>query len=328
MKKNILITGGFGLLGQSLIRKLNKKYFKIYLLDKIKYKNKNRFLYKYHKNTNIIHGNFNDKKFISNLIVKKKIDIIFHTGAVTQVLESLKEPNETYQTNIFGTLNILESIKNYNKKIIFIYSSSDKAYGELRAKSYTEQHRIDSIYPYDLSKSCSDLICQSYSKIYGLKVGILRCGNLYGPGDFNFNRIVPETIIRSILNKKLIIRSSGKLTRDYLYIDDAVDAYLLVMKKLLKIKKNELMIYNVGSKYNLSVIQIVNKILNLMKKTHLKPIIKNSSKMELKTQKLNYNKIIAELKWKQKINMEAGIKSTIYWYIKNFYHLKINSKKK
>ena len=88
------------------------------------------------------------------------------------------------------------------------------------------------------------------------------------------------------------------------------------------------MIYNVGSKYNLSVIQIVNKILNLMKKTHLKPIIKNSSKMELKTQKLNYNKIIAELKWKQKINMEAGIKSTIYWYIKNFYHLKINSKKK
>ncbi len=88
------------------------------------------------------------------------------------------------------------------------------------------------------------------------------------------------------------------------------------------------MIYNVGSKYNLSVIQIVNKILNLMKKTHLKPIIKNSSKMELKTQKLNYNKIIAELKWKQKINMEAGIKSTIYWYIKNFHHLKINSKKK
>jgi CDP-glucose 4,6-dehydratase len=328
MKKNILITGGFGLLGQSLVRKLNKKYFKIYLLDKIKYKNKNRFLYKYHKNTNIIYGNFNDKKFISNLIVKKKIDIIFHTGAVTQVLESLKEPNETYQTNIFGTLNILESIKNYNKKIIFIYSSSDKAYGELRAKSYTEQHRIDSIYPYDLSKSCSDLICQSYSKIYGLKVGILRCGNLYGPGDFNFNRIVPETITRSILNKKLIIRSSGKLTRDYLYIDDAVDAYLLVMKKLLKVKKNELMIYNVGSKYNLSVIQIVNKILNLMKKTHLKPIIKNSSKMELKTQKLNYNKIIAELKWKQKINMEAGIKSTIYWYIKNFHHLKINSKKK
>ncbi len=237
MKKNILITGGFGLLGQSLVRKLNKKYFKIYLLDKIKYKNKNRFLYKYHKNTNIIYGNFNDKKFISNLIVKKKIDIIFHTGAVTQVLESLKEPNETYQTNIFGTLNILESIKNYNKKIIFIYSSSDKAYGELRAKSYTEQHRIDSIYPYDLSKSCSDLICQSYSKIYGLKVGILRCGNLYGPGDFNFNRIVPETITRSILNKKLIIRSSGKLTRDYLYIDDAVDAYLLVMKKLLKVKK-------------------------------------------------------------------------------------------
>tara|TARA_Y100000590_G_scaffold470437_1_gene664897 strand:+ start:5915 stop:6898 length:984 start_codon:yes stop_codon:yes gene_type:complete len=327
MKKNILITGGFGLLGQSLVKKLNKNKFNIFILDKIKYKKKNNFLYKSYKNINILHGSFNDKKFISKLIANKKINIVFHTGAVTQVLESLKDPNNTYETNILGTLNILESIRKHNKNIIFIYSSSDKAYGELRSSSYTENHRLDSIYPYDLSKSCSDLICQSYSKVYDLKIGILRCGNLYGPGDFNFNRIVPETIIRSILNKRLIIRSSGKLTRDYLYIDDAVDAYLLVMKKLSKSKSNKMLVYNVGSKYNLSVIQIVNIILKSMNKTYLKPIIKNSSKLELKTQKLNYKKITKELKWKQKINMELGVKSTINWYIKNFQHLKINYKK-
>ena len=232
MKKNVLITGGFGLLGQSLVRNLNYSKYKIFILDKKKYKKKNDFLYKFFKNIKIVHGDFNDQNFIYNLIKKNNIKIIFHTGAVTQVLQSLKDPEETYKTNIGGTLNLLEAVKKINKKIIFIYSSSDKAYGALRSNKYTENHRLESVYPYDLSKSCSDLICQSYSKVYGLKIGILRCGNLYGPGDFNFNRIVPETIMRAIQNKRLIIRSSGKLTRDYLYIDDAVNAYLLVLKKL------------------------------------------------------------------------------------------------
>ena len=204
MNKNILITGGFGLLGQSLINHLNKKKFIIYVLDKIKNKRRNSFLYNLNPQIKIIHGNFNDKKFISKVITNKKINIIFHTGAVTQVLESLKDPENTYMTNILGTVNILEAIRKTNKKIKLIYSSSDKAYGELRSKTYKEDHRLDSIYPYDLSKSCSDLICQSYSKIYGLNIAILRCGNLYGPGDFNLKRIVPETIIKTIKIRDLL----------------------------------------------------------------------------------------------------------------------------
>ncbi len=320
MKKNVLITGGFGLLGQSLVRKLNFSQYKIFILDKKKYKKKNQFLYKFFKNVKILHGDFNDHKFIFNLIKKNNIKIIFHTGAVTQVLQSLNDPEETYKTNIGGTLNFLESIKKINKKIVFIYSSSDKAYGALRSNKYTESHRLESVYPYDLSKSCSDLICQSYAKVYGLRIGILRCGNLYGPGDFNFNRIVPETILRTIQNKRLIIRSNGKLTRDYLYVDDAVNAYLLVLKKLLNSNKIKLLTYNVGSKYNLSVLNIVRMILKYMKKTHLSPIIKNNSKMELKTQKLSYKKIIKELNWKQKTNMKIGLNSTIDWYTKNFQY--------
>ncbi len=321
MKKNVLITGGFGLLGQSLVRNLNYSKYKIFILDKKKYKKKNDFLYKFFKNIKIVHGDFNDQNFIYNLIKKNNIKIIFHTGAVTQVLQSLKDPEETYKTNIGGTLNLLEAVKKINKKIIFIYSSSDKAYGALRSNKYTENHRLESVYPYDLSKSCSDLICQSYSKVYGLKIGILRCGNLYGPGDFNFNRIVPETIMRAIQNKRLIIRSSGKLTRDYLYIDDAVNAYLLVLKKLLSSNNKKLLTYNVGSKYNLSVLNIVKMILKFMEKNHLSPVIKNSSKMELKTQKLSYKKIVKELNWKQDTNMKNGLNLTIDWYKKNFQYL-------
>ena len=322
MKKNILITGGFGLLGQSLSGNLDKKKFKIYVLDKIKNKKRNKFLYK--KNLNIIHGDFNDKDFILKIIKNKKIKIIFHTGAVTQVLQSLKNPSETYQTNIMGTLNILESIKEIDKNIIFIYSSSDKAYGELTSRNYLESDNLNSIYPYDLSKSCSDLICQSYSKVYDLRVAIVRCGNLYGPGDFNFKRIVPETIISCIKQKSLTIRSSGKLIRDYLFIGDAVQAYILIMNKLLINKKKNMLIYNVGSKYNLSVIQLVKLILKLMNKSNLKPKILNFSKREIQFQKLNFNKIRKELKWKQTVSMIVGLKLTIEWYIKNYHFIKKN----
>jgi CDP-glucose 4,6-dehydratase len=320
MKQNILITGGFGLLGQSLSEGLDKKKFNIFVLDKIKNKKRNKFLYK--KNLNIIHGDFNDKSFIFNIIKRKKIKIIFHTGAITQVLQSLKNPRETYQTNIMGTLNILDSIKEIDKKIILIYCSSDKAYGELKSRNYLEDDNLSSVYPYDLSKSCSDLICQSYSKVYDLRIAIVRCGNLFGPGDFNFKRIVPETIINGIEKKRLIIRSSGKLVRDYLYIGDAVKAYALIMNKLITNKKNKLLIYNVGSKYNLSVIKLARLILKLMNKSYLKPKILNYSKKEIKFQKLNFNKISKELKWKQMTSMELGLKLTIDWYVKNYKNIK------
>ena len=143
----------------------------------------------------------------------------------------------------------LEVIRNVNNKIIFIFSSSDKAYGEIKSKSYKENNTLNGVFPYDLSKSCADLICQSYSKVYNLKVGILRCANLYGPGDLNMNRIVPETIISALINKNIIIRSNGKFVRDYLHVNDAVNAYFLLMKKLSNSRQN-LKIYNVGSKYS------------------------------------------------------------------------------
>jgi len=319
MKKNILITGGFGLLGQSLCENLDKNKFKIFVLDKIKNKERNKFLYK--KSLNILHGDFNDKKFISYLIKSKKIKIVFHTGAVTQVLESLKNPYATYRTNIMGTINILEAIKEIDQGISMIYSSSDKAYGELKTKEYKEESHLTSVYPYDLSKTCSDLICQSYSKVYNLKIAIVRCGNLYGPGDFNFKRIVPETILRTLNNKKLIIRSSGKLVRDYLHVDDAAKAYILIMNKLISNKKNKLLVYNVGSKFNLSVTELVKLILKVMKKNNLKPKILNFSQNEIKIQKLNFEKIKKELGWSQKISMLEGINSTVNWYKKNFKYM-------
>ena len=286
MKLNILITGGFGLLGSNLFNFLKKKY-NVFILDKKKNLYKNKFLNINSKQ--IILGDYLNKKFVKHIIIKNNINVIYHTGAVTQVLNALENPEYTYSNNITGTINFLEVIRKINKKIIFIYSSSDKAYGEVGRNSYKENTPLKPVFPYDVSKSCADLICQSYSKTYGIKVGILRCANLYGPGDFNKNRLIPECILSHLNNDNFNIRSNGRLIRDYLFIEDAVKAYYLVMKSLLNNNKDVLKIYNVGSKYNLNVISLVKKIADRFSKNEIKINIKNSSVKEIYSQKLNYS---------------------------------------
>jgi len=313
MKKNVLVTGGFGLLASALIKFLSKKNFNIISVDK----KKNLYRYKKNKlkNHKVVLGNFCNKNFTKNIIKQNKIDVIFHLGAVTQVLKSLNKPYQTYENNIMGTINILENIREVNPKIIMFYASSDKAYGEKKSNNYREDDKLNALYPYDVSKSASDIICQSYSHTYSLSIGILRCANLYGPNDFNLKRIMPETIINALRGKRLNIRSNGKLTRDYLYVDDAARAYYLVMKKLAK-TKNKLLIYNVSSKFNFSVLNLVKKIQKkIIGKYNYS--ITNKSNKEINNQKLNYSKITKELGWKPKINLSMGLAKTINWYKKN-----------
>lgn len=320
MKKNILVTGGFGLLGKPLVQKLVQLKHNVIILEK---KSTDRAKFLKTKPNKIIAGDFLNKHLVGRVIKKYKINIIFHLGAITQVLESLKDPYKTHEINIMGTINFLENIRKINNRIIFIYSSSDKAYGELNNRmEYRESDRLQSTYPYDVSKSASDLICQSYAKTYSLTTGIVRCGNIYGPGDFNFKRLIPEVILSSIENKRLTIRSSGKSTRDYVYVEDVVEAYISLMKKLIR-SQNQIRIYNVSSKFNYSVIQIVNMILKTMNCLHLKPIILNCSKKELKFQRLNYSKIQKELKWKPKTKIQEGIKKTVNWYRRYYTFLKV-----
>ena len=319
MRHNILITGGFGLLGKPLVLKLIDLKHNVFILEK---KNTKRLKFLSKKPKKIIAGDFTNKNLVAKIIKQNNIDVIFHLGAITQVLDSLKKPYETHLTNIMGTINFLENIRTINKKIIFIYSSSDKAYGELKnRKEYKEEDTLDSTYPYDVSKSASDLICQSYSKTYSIKVGIIRCGNIYGPGDFNLKRLIPEVILSTIQNKNFVIRSNGKSTRDYVYVEDVVGAYIKLFNKL-KNSKDKLKIYNVSSKFNYSVLEIIDMILTKMGNIKLKPIILNNSKQELNFQRLNYSKIQRELNWKPKTNIRVGIKKTIDWYIKFYSFLK------
>ena len=316
--KNILVTGGLGILGSSLVKKLsNKNIYNIYILDRSKNLRKIKILDLYKlKNVRIIKGNFYDYKTIFRLIKNKKIGTIFHLGAITQVIDAYKSPLETFNSNIMGTINILESIRSLKKNINLIFSSSDKAYGSLIGKAYLENHTLKGNYPYDVSKSASDLIVQSYVKTYNLKAGIIRSGNIYGPGDLNMDRLVPHVIISSLLKKKSILRSNGKLIRDYIYVEDVSTAYYMLMKKMMT-SKEKLKIYNVGSKENLTVKNFVKLLTIMINGKEILPIIKNNSKIEIYRQKLDYRKIKKDLNWTPKSNFKQSLKTTIKWYEKN-----------
>lgn len=312
--KKFLITGGYGLLGVSLVRLLLKKKNKVVILD-YKKSNKSNFFFKKNKNLIIENGNFVNFKSLLKIFQKHNFDGIFHLGAQTQVLKAYQDPYHTHQTNVLGTLNLLEIIRIKKLKIPLIYSSSDKAYGELQKKYYYENDKLNASFPYDASKSASDIICQSYSKTYNIKVGIIRSANIFGECDFNIGRIVPETIISILKSKKLKIRSSGKQKRDYLYVEDVSIAYHKVFLEL-KNKKKKLLIYNTGSKHNLNALQLIKKIYKILG-VQENYVIMNSSKAEIQNQRLNYNKIKREIGWEPKFSLDFGLKKTISWYKQN-----------
>ncbi len=314
--KKILVTGGFGILGASLSNILHEKGYKIFILDRSK---KRRKILKTHINKRIkrVHGDFKRLKQLIHIIKKNKINTIIHLGAITQVLDSYKSPYDTFQTNITGTINILEAVRIVNKNINIIFSSSDKAYGKMINKSYIESDPLHGDFPYDVSKSAADLIAQSYAKTYGLQIGIFRSSNIYGPADFNMDRLIPGTIVKALNGKPIELRTSGKLRRDYLFVDDVSNAYYKLILFMQKNKKRRIFIYNLGSKFNLNSLEVVKKIYQVMK-INLKPIILNNSSIEIIAQKLNYGKAKKELKWKPNTSFTEGVLKTVKWYKYNY----------
>ena len=315
--KKVLITGAYGLLGISLVNLFLRKKVKVVIFDYKKTDKRKKFFLK-SKNLIIEKGLFINFKNLDGIFKKHVFDGVFHLGAQTQVLKAYEKPLETYQTNIIGTLNLLEILRKQKLNIPFLYSSTDRVYGELKKKFYYEDDKLKANFPYDTSKSTSDLICQSYSKTYNIKIGIIRSANIFGECDFNLNRIIPETIISILKNKKLEIRSSGKQKRDYIYVEDVSRAYYQVFLKLKK-NKNKLLIYNTASKNNLNALQLI-KIIYKILNTKKNYVIKNISKIEIHNPRLNFDKIKKEIGWSPIYSLDYSLKKTINWYKENINH--------
>ena len=316
--KRVFVTGSTGVIGLNLINRLVSYGAEVTALvrDWVPQATHLGGWLSSGSDVNIVRGELEDYFFIQRVISEYETQYIFHLGAQTIVNVGNTSPVTTFKANIEGTWNLLEAVRvleGYSGTIeVVCVASSDKAYGSSKILPYTEDLPLRGEHPYDVSKSCSDLIAQSYGKTYSLPVSIARMGNIYGPGDLNFSRIIPGTI-RSLLEKKQPeIRSDGSPLREYFYVEDAVDAYLTLAEKTPSMKQfGEAFNFSSGEK--MSVKEVVQKIISAMD-ADMEPRILNTGKNEIQDQILSIKKAQTILSWQPMNMFDQGLPKTIDWY--------------
>ena len=314
--KRVFITGGTGFIGSWLVNKLVELNANVFCLSEKQLNEKSNFiLLGLNKQVKLINGNVLDFELLNKTIKENEIEVVFHLAAQPLVQVAIKNPVETLKINIIGTANVLEACRLNNVKSTVV-ASTDKAYGEGQVP-YKEDYCLNAKYPYDVSKSCADLIAGMYGKTYKLQIGIARFTNTYGPGDFNFDRIVPETIKSLIEGNDIKIRSNGKFKRDFIYVKDVVNAYLVLAEKTQELKL-EGDAFNFGSGNPVLMIDLVNKILEFSGNKKSKINILNQVKSEIKDSYVSIEKASKILGWKPEYGLEQGLKETFKWYEKYF----------
>ena len=315
--KNVLVTGASGIIGYWLASHLNDMGAEvtIYLRDFVPKSSLLRS--KLFSDVNIVSGQLEDYLTLKRALNEYEIEKVFHLGAQTIVETANRSPLSTFDANIRGTWNVLESCRNSKLVNGIIVASSDKAYGSSDKLPYTEDMRLAGEHPYDVSKSCADLISQSYAYAYGMPIVIARCGNVYGGNDLNFNRIVPGTIKSLFNNNRPVIRSDGTLKRDYIYVKDVVNSYTSLAENVHR-KEIRGQSFNFGNDRPVTVMEIVKLIQKLMKKENLKPSILNKAHGEIKDQYLDAAKAQKILGWRPNVVLEDGLRETVSWF-KTFF---------
>jgi CDP-glucose 4,6-dehydratase len=309
--KIVLITGYEGFLGSWLTKTLFGYGAKIVGIDIVK--NRPISILKDLKiNITGIKGDITNLKSLEQIIDRYKPRVIFHLAAEAIVEKAYRNPVRAFKSNIQGTWNILEAARGKDFIEGIIVSSSDKAYGSHKELPHKEDASLKGRHPYDVSKSCADLLSHAYYHTYGLSVCVTRCGNVYGPGDSNFSRIVPDTLRSILQNKTLIIRSDGKFIRDYIYVEDIVKGYMLLAEKMQKMRlAGEA--FNFSNEKPVPVLELVRIIYKTCGKEPDYKIL-NQAKYEIKEQYLCAQKARKILGWVPRYSLEKGLKKTISWY--------------
>src|SRR6187399_1033119 len=264
--------------------------------------------------TNVVNGRLEDYDTLERAINEHEVDTVFHLGAQPIVSTALRNPLPTFEANVRGSYNLLEACRVHKSLVTrVVVASSDKAYGDGPSLPYTEDMPANGRHPYDVSKSCTDLIALSYAHTYDLPITVARCGNIYGGGDLNWSRIVPGTV-RSLWNgDRPIIRSNGKFTRDYIFVEDVVDAYLALAEQgdTAGVRGEA---FNFSPESQVSVIEITEAIQRAMGRADLKPVILDQVRAEILDQYLDSTKARTRLGWTAKHTLDQGLAQTIAWY--------------
>ena len=261
----------------------------------------------------VVRGDVRDQTLLERTLGEYEIDTVFHLAAQTIVGIANRNPVSTFETNVAGTWAVLEAARRSPKVQQIVLASSDKAYGDQERLPYDEATPLQGRHPYDVSKSCADLIAQAYAATYGLPVTITRCGNFYGGGDLNWNRIVPGTIRAVLRGQRPVVRSDGNYVRDYFYVEDGAAAYMLLAEKLAANRELIGHAFNFSNEIQVTVIELVRHILMLMNSA-LEPDVRNEASNEIRHQYLSAAKARSILGWAPLFPLHEGIARSIRWY--------------
>lgn len=308
------MTGATGLLGSHLVAELLRREAEVVCLVRDWVPDSEAVTAGTLSRCRLVRGELEDYVTALRALNEYEIDTIFHLGAQTIVGTASRSPLSTFESNIKGTWVLLEAARQLGQRIErVIVASSDKAYGAHERLPYTEDAPLVGRFPYDVSKSCADLITLSYFHSYRLPVAVTRCGNLYGGGDLNFNRLVPGTIRSALLDESPVIRSDGSFVRDYFFVRDAVEAYLALAERV----PEEGFVgeaFNFGTETPLSVIEMAQAILASMGKGDVPLTILNQATNEIPRQYLDCTKARHRMQWTPRWTLGESLAETVQWY--------------
>lgn len=307
------VTGGTGLVGSWLVKRLVESGADVVCLVRDWIPQSELVRNGLIEKVKVIRGDVRDRDVLERTLGEYEIDTVIHLAAQTIVTIANRNPVSTFETNIAGTWNLLEAARRSPKVKQLVMASSDKAYGDQETLPYDEKTPLQGQHPYDVSKSAADLIASTYAKSYDLPVAITRCGNFYGGGDLNWNRIIPGTIRSILRGQRPVIRSDGQFIRDYFYVEDGAAAYMLLAEQIAANRSLKGESFNFSNEIQVSVLEIVEKICHLMN-SDLEPEILNEASNEIRHQYLSAEKARRLLIWKPLFNLDEALKLTIDWY--------------
>lgn len=311
--RSVFVTGATGLLGTWLVRALVHRGAQVVALVRDRSGRRGSFRNEWPDGVVTVTGCVTDSELMANALTTYSIETVFHLAAQALIGVAEEDPANTLDVNVRGTWTVLEASRSTSQCQVLV-ASSGKAYGDTEADVHTEDLPLQGRHPYDVSKSCADLIATMYATAYGLPTGIVRSGNLFGGGDLNFSRTVPGAILATLRGEPFVIRSDGKAVRDYLYVEDAVDAYLLLAEHLAHDSSLRGQSFNFCEQQTFTVLEIAELVLRMVGRTDLHPVILGLSSAGHRPRRLSVEKASRVLRWRPRHGMEEGLRHSIDWY--------------
>ena len=309
----VLVTGATGLLGSWLTRRLVEAGASVVCLVRDWVPQSELVRSRVLDRVKVVRGDIRDRDALERAIGEYEADTVIHLAAQAIVGIANRNPVSTFESNIQGTWNLLEACRRSPSVKSIVTASSDKAYGDQERLPYCEDAPLQGRHPYDVSKSCADLIAQTYAHTYGLPVAVTRCGNFYGGGDLNWNRIVPGTIRSVVRGERPIIRSDGQNVRDYFYVEDGAAAYMQLAEQLHGRPELRGQAFNFSNETETTVIELVRRVLDAMQ-SDLEPVVLNEASNEIRLQFLSAAHARRTLAWSPLFTLDEGMRRTVAWY--------------